>query len=97
MKISPFKIPYINTKIQNPSTSKPGDKTFSKVLMKSVEKVNVLQNQADITSQDLILGNNKDVVQTMIAVEKADISFRMMTQIRNKVIKAYEEIMRMQV
>jgi flagellar hook-basal body complex protein FliE len=40
---------------------------------------------------------NQDIHNTMIAIEKADLSFQMMMQIRNKIINAYEEIMRMQV
>ena len=70
---------------------------FLDVLKTSVEKVNALQNQADAAINDLALGNNKDIVQTMITMEKADISFRLMMQIRNKIVKAYEEVMRMQV
>jgi len=40
---------------------------------------------------------NKDIHTTMIAVEKADMTFQLMMQIRNKITSAYEEIMRMQV
>ena len=81
----------------NTQTKVSGKNSFSDVLSKSVEKVNDLQKQADNAIDDLVLGDNKDIVQTMIAVEKADISFRLMMQIRNKIIQAYEEIMRMQV
>jgi len=77
--------------------SQKSDISFSGMLKKSVEKVNVLQKQADAAIDDLILGDNKDIVQTIIAMEKADISFRLMMQVRNKIIQAYEEIMRMQV
>lgn len=77
--------------------NKSGSNSFANVLKKSVEKVNDLQNQADAAIDDLALGNNKDVVQTMIMMEKADISFRLMMQVRNKIVQAYEEVMRMQV
>ena len=40
---------------------------------------------------------DKDIHGTMIALEKADISMRLMLQIRNKLVSAYEEVMRMQV
>ena len=73
------------------------DKSFSSLLKESVEKVNELQKQADIAINDLVVGNNKDIVQTMVTMEKADISFRLMIQVRNKIVQAYEEIMRMQV
>jgi len=67
------------------------------MLKESVEKVNSLQKQADAAIDDLVVGNSKDIVQTMIMMEKVDTSFRLMIQVRNKIIQAYEEIMRMQV
>ena len=63
----------------------------------SVKKVNELQKQADAAIDDLIVGNSKDIAQTVIMMEKAEIAFRLMTQVRNKIVQAYEEIMRMQV
>lgn len=74
-----------------------GTESFSDMLIKSVEKVNKLQKEADEAINELVLGDNKDIVQTMIKMEKADISFKLMMQIRNKIVQAYEEIMRMQV
>ena len=67
------------------------------MLTESIDKVNDLQKQADTAIDDLVIGNNKDIVQTMITMEKADISFRLMMQVRNKILQAYEEVMRMQV
>ncbi len=42
-------------------------------------------------------GETQDLHTTMIAVQKADLSFQMMMQVRNKIVQAYQEIMRMQV
>ena len=81
----------------NADNQKTGESSFSDVLRKSVDKVNTLQKQADAAINDLVVGDNKDIVQTMIMMEKADVSFRLMMQVRNKIIQAYEEIMRMQV
>ena len=93
MKIEP-----IMTRVQTSisSTQKTKDASFSGMLKESVEKVNALQQQANTAIDELVLGNSKDIVQTMITVEKADVSFRLMMQVRNKIIQAYEEIMRMQ-
>lgn len=77
--------------------NKSNDTSFLDTLKQSVEKVNALQNQADAAIDDLVLGKNQDITQTMIAMEKADISFRLMMQVRNRIVKAYEEVMRMQV
>ncbi len=93
MKIEPI-MTHVQTSVS--STQKTKDASFSSMLKESVEKVNALQQQANTAIDELVLGNSKDIVQTMITVEKADVSFRLMMQVRNKIIQAYEEIMRMQ-
>ncbi len=85
------------SKNRSPEKNSQSSESFSDMLIKSVEKVNRLQKEADEAINDLVLGDNKDIVQTMIKMEKADISFKLMMQIRNKIVQAYEEIMRMQV
>ena len=56
-----------------------------------------LLQQAEAKQVELLTAENKDIHGTMIALEKADISMRLMLQIRNKLVSAYEEVMRMQV
>ncbi len=97
MRIEQFGGPAASGTSATQKLNKPDKGNFLDVLKKSVEKVNTLQNQADAAIDGLVLGDNKDIVQTMIKVEKADISFRLMMQIRNRIVKAYEEVMRMQV
>jgi flagellar hook-basal body complex protein FliE len=46
--------------------------------------------------QGLVKGETKNIHETMIAIEKANVSFNMMIQVRNKLLSAYQEIMRMQ-
>ncbi|NIA14325.1 MAG: flagellar hook-basal body complex protein FliE [Nitrospiraceae bacterium] len=77
-----------------PQTDAP---SFKDVLQEAVGEVQRLQNEADTTIRQLVAGEIKDVTQTMVAVEKADVAFRTMMTVRNKVVAAYEEIMRMQV
>ncbi len=82
------------------ATSEGKDKassSFMDILKDSIQKVNELQIEADKAIAELATGKNRDIARTMIAVEKANIAFQMMTQIRNKIIEAYQEIMRMQV
>jgi flagellar hook-basal body complex protein FliE len=62
-----------------------------------VEKVNELQTQADNKIRNMATGESKELHEVMIAVEKASISFQFLTQVRNKAVEAYQEIMRMQV
>jgi flagellar hook-basal body complex protein FliE len=71
--------------------------TFGQALGRSLEEVNKLQLGADQAVQGLARGDQKDIHTTMIAMEKADISFRLMMQVRNKVVAAYQEISRMTV
>lgn len=75
----------------------PGQDTFSTILKDSINKVNALQTDADKAIEGLASGEVKNVHETMIAIEKANLSFNMMLQVRNKLLAAYEEVMRMQV
>ncbi len=72
-------------------------KSFGEMLTQSLDKVNELQMQADGAAKELTAGHNKNIHETMLMMEKADMSFRLMMQVRNKVIDAYREVMRMQV
>lgn len=69
---------------------------FLSLLQGQLEAVDGLQHEADAASAGLALGQT-GIQESMIAVQKADISFRMLMQVRNKVLDAYREIMRMQV
>ncbi len=62
-----------------------------------VSKVNELQAQSDSAIQGLATGESKGLHEVMIAMEKSSISFQFLSQVRNKAIDAYSEIMRMQV
>jgi len=76
---------------------KSQDPSFSDLLIQSVSKVNTLQHQANTAVEKLVSGETKNIHETMLAVERADIAFKTMNQIRSKVVEAYKEIMRMQV
>jgi flagellar hook-basal body complex protein FliE len=86
---------------RNSLEAKPAQETpkekFGAQLEKALGDVNELQQKADEAIQQLVGEGKGDLQQTMVALEKADISFRLMMQIRNKVLEAYQEIMRMQV
>lgn len=65
-------------------------------LKDAIAKVGEAQAQADGSVQALMSGQTTNLHETMIALEKADVSFQLMLQVRNKIVGAYEEIMRMQ-
>ncbi len=71
--------------------------SFGDFLSESISKVNSLQSDANVAMQKLASGESKNIHETLLAVERADIAFKQMNQIRLKVIDAYKEIMKMQV
>lgn len=70
---------------------------FTRVLGDMVNQVNDLQIKADTAVQKLATGESKGLHEVMIAMEKSSISFQFLSQVRNKAVEAYHEIMRMQV
>jgi flagellar hook-basal body complex protein FliE len=75
----------------------PESGSFEGLLKQSLQSVNELQQKADQAIDAFATGQQTDIHNTMIAMEKADIAFKLILQIRNKVISAYETIMRTQV
>jgi flagellar hook-basal body complex protein FliE len=74
-----------------------GTKSFGEFLQDSIGKVNSIQNDANVAMEKLASGESQNLHETLLAVEKADIAFRTMNQVRTKVIDAYKEIMKMQI
>ncbi len=71
--------------------------SFGDAMIKALGQVNKLQQQADDMAVKLATGDVEDVHKAMIAMNKARLAFDFTLQVRNKVIEAYQEIMRMQV
>jgi flagellar hook-basal body complex protein FliE len=84
--------------VQPPASTAPGgDKSeFLKTLNGAMDQVNQLQDSASSKVAELLQGNGQDLHSAMIAVEKADISFQLMMQVRNKIIQAYQTISQLQ-
>ncbi len=78
-------------------TSGGGRAPFLDILKESMVKVNEIQVDADKMTQRLALGEVDDVSEVSIAVEKAELALRMMVQIRDKLVDAYQQIARMSV
>jgi flagellar hook-basal body complex protein FliE len=73
------------------------EKSFRQILSTALEDVNKLQLSAQQGSANLAAGKIQDVSEVVIATEKATIALQLTMQVRNKVVDAYQEIMRMQV
>lgn len=74
-----------------------GEKTFLETLKDAVGNVNELQKKADVQMQKLSTGKAENIPDVLIATEQADIALKLMVQVRNKIIDAYNDIMKMQV
>ena len=79
------------------SGEESGGPSFGDTLKGAMNSVNTLQKESDTSMQQLATGKADSMHETMIAAEKADIALRLMVQVRNKVIDAYNDIMKMQV
>lgn len=78
------------------SQPKGGSKgSFEEILMNSLEEVNDLQRKADEAIRELATGEAQDLHRTMVLMEKAELSLKLMVQVRNKLLDAYQEMMRM--
>lgn len=96
--ITPQRIPVDPRELRTAKTvAPPGGRPFADVLTDAIGEVQRLQSEADTTIKQLVAGEIKDVTEAMVAVEKADVAFQTMMVVRNKIIQAYEEVMRMQV
>lgn len=71
--------------------------SFKNVVKKAIKEVNNLQDNSDQMAVKLASGDSTDVHQAMIAMQKAKLALDLTIQVRNKVIDAYSEIMRMQI
>jgi flagellar hook-basal body complex protein FliE len=69
---------------------------FAETLRGALDEMGQLQTQAETKVAGVLDGGGADVHTALIAVEKADLSFQLMMQVRNKIVSAYQEISRMQ-
>jgi flagellar hook-basal body complex protein FliE len=89
-------VPEIRTNPGSVEKAQPGQ-SFGEFLKSAVQNVDDLQHQSDQVIKQFLAGEGPDVHTVILAANKADLSFQMMMQIRNKLVQAYQEIMRIQV
>lgn len=100
MKMTPldtstqFKPISTGNQLQHPDRK---EKSFGDSMLQAINRVNRLQKEAESDIQALATGEKQDLHQTMISMEKAGVSFQLVMQVRNKIVAAYQEIMRMQI
>ena len=91
----PFTLPDSGIRKLNPG--KAEGESFGDVLKGMLNETNNLQSNANDIAQKFATGEISDVHEVMIAAEKAGVSFELVLEIRNKLVEAYQELMRMQV
>lgn len=80
------------------SKAKEGEKSgFGEMLSQKIQEVDHLQQAADTAATDFATGKSRNLHETVLAMEMADTSLRLMVTVRNKALEAYNEIMRMPV
>jgi flagellar hook-basal body complex protein FliE len=71
--------------------------SFASLLVEKVKSVNEMQTGADTMMQSLLTGGDVSEAEVLTAVQKADLAFRMLLQMRNKLMEAYREIQQIQI
>ena len=90
--LPPRGIDFPQREVSKPAESSQG---FFDTLQNVMGEVQNLQADGQKKVADLLAGNGEDVHRAMIAVEKADLAFQLMMQVRNKIVQAYQEVSRM--
>jgi len=97
LPIGPGQIGAPKQPVTGPGGSAQGGQSFKDMLVKSLEEVNQLQNDANVAVQRWATGQTQNVTEMLGAVQKADLAFKTLMQIRNKLIDAYDEIRQMRI
>ncbi len=96
MKVNPVPMPLVNpARASVPAAQNTG--SFAALLQGALTEVNDYQLAAEEAARLLAAGLLTDVHQATIAAEKAELSLQLTLEVRNKLVEAYQEIMRMQV
>jgi flagellar hook-basal body complex protein FliE len=79
--------------------AKPGGlgADFGQIVRQAVDTVDQVQQGSALSIQDLLTGKNQDILPVVAEVAKADLSFKLLMGVRNKVIEAYKQTMNMQI
>lgn len=82
--------------VERPSAGGTPGSGFGEMLEKMVENTNAAQTKSASLSESFVAGDEKvELVEVMVAMQKARVHFETMVQVRNRLVRAYEEIMRM--
>jgi len=74
-----------------------GEGSFKDFLIDSIQEVNSMQQDADMAVEQMMTGKEVNPAEVLTAVQKADIAFKLMMQIRNKMVQAYNDVQNIRV
>ena len=97
LRIAPTTLPITPPVAPAPITTRGGGEGFTDTLKSAVASINAEQLAARDAAVAVASGSGVDSAQAFVTIEKANISFQFALQIRNKLLEAYQEVMRMQV
>ncbi len=96
-KIGQLQTPFLQNQFMEKLQPEPQATGFGDVFKNALKEVSNAQNVSDKKTDQLLTGEVQDVHEVMIASQKASLSLQMTMRVRNKVVEAYQEVMRMQV
>ena len=85
-----------NFKIPSASGSQDQSTGFWDTFKSAIDQVQQVQSEADQKVTDLVTGKGEDIHSAMTAIEKADLSFQLVMQVRNKILQAYQQVSQIQ-
>lgn len=87
----------VSTGNTTPADGSTGGASFKNFLLNSIDQVNSMQQDANRAVEGLATGGDVSPAEVFTAVQKADLAFRMMMQVRNKLVQAYQEVQNVRV
>lgn len=87
-------LPSLTQKAPQPGST---EGSFQSLLGDALSSLDKLQSDADTSAAKLVSGEPVELHEVLLATEKASLAFQMVVQVRNKVVEAYQDVMRMQV
>ncbi|HUI56115.1 MAG TPA: flagellar hook-basal body complex protein FliE [Bryobacteraceae bacterium] len=94
-------LPVSATTIPDPGAIRPAGETpsgtgFQEVFTSAIRQVESMGQAATASVERFLSGEGEDLHTTVLATQRAELAFELFQQVRNKVVSAYQEIMRMQ-
>jgi flagellar hook-basal body complex protein FliE len=95
--ISPIRPPSLVEPLAASDTTGSQSASFGNLLHSAIQNVEASSASADAAVKGYLAGGPQELHSTILATQSAELDFEMFLQVRNKVVSAYEEIMRMQI